>query len=281
MTSGARQTDMGSVAPMGIGNVSERRMQPPQVGVSIVVLALDPDAEHGRLWMPLVRRIRQPFLGGWALPGGAIRADTSLAQSAYEALESTTDLHPSYLEQLHTFGDPGRSRGGLPMISVVYWAMVDSAQAKDFIEADNVRWFPEGDLGGLDLAFDHRQIIAYALERLRTRIEYPDIASHLIGETFTLRQLHSVYEAVTGSVLDLPNFRRKMLASGEIEPTGDKRREGRQRPAMLYRYVPDAGNHDAYALSGRQLARLDARVRLNARDGRSSFDAMSSLTTTD
>ena len=100
---------------MIMGNVSERRKQPPQVGVSVVILALGPAShgtqEHARtsagstLWIPLVRRVRQPFLGQWALPGGGLRADHSLEQSAYVALESTTSLHPRYLEQLYTFGD--------------------------------------------------------------------------------------------------------------------------------------------------------------------------------
>lgn len=257
---------------MGL-NVSERMQQPPQVGVSVVVLALDPDSEHGRLWLPLVKRVRQPFLGSWALPGGGIRADRTLAQSAYEALESITDLHPSYLEQLHAFGGPDRSSGGLPMVSIVYWALVPQAEAGDFLEADNVRWFPEADLASLDLAFDHREIIAYALDRLRTCIEYPEIASRLIGPTFTLRQLHGVYEAITGSVLDLPNFRRKMLGSGEIEATGDTLREGRHRPAALYRYVPRGTAASAYAISGERLAALDARVRSAGASHDASADA--------
>ena len=211
---------------MGFGNVSERRSAPPQVGVSVVILALGPEGDtgnsaadsgnaansaHSRLWLPLVKRVRQPFLGCWALPGGDLRSDRSLEQSAYAALESTTDLHPRYLEQLYTFGGPTRSHGGLPMVSVVYWALV---------------------------AFDHRQIIDYALLRLRSKIEYSDVATRLLGPTFTLRQLHGVYEAIGGEPLDLANFRRKMLASGDLEDTGEKMREGRQRPATVYRYIP-------------------------------------------
>ncbi|PLS30621.1 NUDIX hydrolase [Bifidobacterium margollesii] len=227
---------------MNMGNVSERRAQPPAIGVSVVILALGPaSAEHptsanSTLWIPLVRRIRQPFLGDWALPGGGLRADHSLEQAAYAALESTTDLHPRYLEQLYTFGDPSRSHGGLPMVSIVYWALVGQAETKDFAEADNVRWFPENDLPAL--AFDHRTIIDYALWRLRTKIEYPDVATKLVGDEFTLAQLHGVYEAITGQPIDLANFRRKMLASGQLEPTGRKRREGRHRPAATYRYAP-------------------------------------------
>lgn len=257
---------------MGFGNVSERRSAPPQVGVSVVILTLGPQSDgirdaadsghasgdgisgasarpaargasaaHSRLWLPLVRRVRQPFLGFWALPGGDLRADRSLEQSAYSALESTTSLHPRYLEQLYTFGDPARSRGGLPMVSIVYWALVEQREAADFEDGDNVRWFPEDDLP--PLAFDHREIIDYALARLRSKIEYSDVATRLLGPTFTLRQLHGVYEAIAGQSLDLANFRRKMLASGDLEDTGEKVREGRQRPAAVYRYVPpDPGN---------------------------------------
>lgn len=239
---------------MGFGNVSERRSAPPQVGVSVVILALGPDemseddaarpestdtgaeSSHSRLWLPLVKRIRQPFLGSWALPGGDLRSDRSLEQSAYAALESTTALHPRYLEQLYTFGDPARSHGGLPMVSVVYWALVGQSEAAHFEDGDNVRWFPEDELP--PLAFDHREIIDYALLRLRSKIEYSDVATRLLGPTFTLRQLHGVYEAIAGESLDLANFRRKMLSSGDLKDTGEKMREGRQRPAAVYRYIP-------------------------------------------
>jgi ADP-ribose pyrophosphatase YjhB (NUDIX family) len=234
---------------MGFGNVSERRSAPPQVGVSVVILALGPQdgtgadiaTAHCRLWLPLVRRVRQPFLGCWALPGGGLRADHSLEQSAYAALESTTALHPRYLEQLYTFGDPARSRGGLRMVSIVYWALVGQGETADFEYGDNVRWFPEDELP--PLAFDHREIIDYALLRLRSKIEYSDVATRLLGPTFTLRQLHGVYEAIADQNIDLANFRRKMLSSGDLEDTGDKVREGRQRPAAVYRYVPKHPDH--------------------------------------
>ena len=186
---------------MGIGNVSERRLAQPSIGISVVILALGPHGDSAangssRLWLPLVRRVRQPFMGSWALPGGDLRVGHSLEESAFKALESTTELHPKYLEQLYTFGDPSRSSGGLPMVSIVYWALVGEAETKDFAEKDNVKWFPVDDLP--DLAFDHRRIIDYALWRSRSKFEYPDIATKLVGEEFTLSQLHDVYAAGTG-----------------------------------------------------------------------------------
>ncbi len=75
-----------------------------------------------------------------------------MEQSAYAALESTTSLHPKYLEQLYTFGDPARSHGGLPMVSIVYWALVGEADGRiDFAGGDNVKWFPVNHLPELAL----------------------------------------------------------------------------------------------------------------------------------
>ena len=237
-------------------NVSERRELPPHVGVSVVILSLglsntkrtstqqegtqSADSPRRSLWIPLVQRVRQPYLGDWALPGGQLRAGRSLEQSAYQALESTTQLRPDYLEQLYTFGDPERSRGGLPMVSIVYWALVSGLGPCDFESTDpHVAWFPVHNLP--TLAFDHRLIIDYALQRLRIRASSPQIATRLIGQRFTLAQLHEVVEAITDQSINLANFRRKMLASGQLEDTGEKIRFGRQRPASLYRYRK-AGN---------------------------------------
>lgn len=117
------------------------------------------------------------------------------------------------------------------MVSIVYWALVGEADGRiDFAGGDNVKWFPVNHLP--ELAFDHRTIVEYAMNRLRGKIESPDIATRLVGERFTLSQLHDVYEAIAGQRIDLANFRRKMLASGLLEDTGEKLRSavtGRRR----------------------------------------------------
>ena len=248
---------------MNRGNVAERRAGPPDVGVCVVMLSLGPhaqtsigfpdhtgretsddlgsgdhDLERAEFWVPLVQRVRQPHLGKWALPGGDLKAYQSLEQSAYRAVASTTDLNPRYLEQLYAFGDPDRSRGGLPMVSIVYWALVGSVDANSLRDDEHVAWFPEHRLP--DLAFDHRTIIDYTLQRLRTAVEYPYVATALVGSIFTLSQLRGVYEAVLKTSIDPANFRRRMLASRQLEDTGQVQRSGRQRPAALYRYADAA-----------------------------------------
>ncbi|KFI65599.1 NUDIX hydrolase [Bifidobacterium cuniculi] len=258
------------------GNVSERRTAQPDLGVTSVILALDPSTgERGRLWLPLVRRVNEPFRGRWALPGGPVRADRSLEHCAMESLADTTDLRPAYLEQLYTFGGPTRSAGAVPMVSICYWALVGQTDVSALQPRDNVHWFPEDELP--DLAFDHARIVRYALWRLRHRMDTPDVVRQLVGEPFTLGQLHRVTEAVLGASVDLANFRRKSLASGRLEDTGQLLREGVRRPAALYRF---RAQDDRHAVSGGLPHGWDISESMPlTEDGPDSDDALAALTT--
>ncbi|CEA08519.1 bifunctional nicotinamide mononucleotide adenylyltransferase/ADP-ribose pyrophosphatase [Arthrobacter saudimassiliensis] len=217
-------------------NVSEREQQPPSLALSTVIFALRPDPRTGRssLWLPLVRRIRQPYRDRWALPGGPLLARESLAEAAARNLAETTGLAPRYLEQLYAFGGPERSPAPR-VVSIVYWALVQPDEAALAREEENVRWFEAGSPG--ELSFDHNDIVAYALWRLRNKMEYASIAYAFLGEKFTLAQLREVYEAVLGRELDPANFRRQLRSASDIEPTDEYLQGGRHRPPRLYRYT--------------------------------------------
>ena len=98
----------------------------------------------------------------------------------------------------------------------------------------NVAWFSADALP--ELAFDHAEIIAYALERLRSKTEYASVAHRFLGETFTLGRLRAVHEAVRGEAVDPANFRRQALAQGTLIDTGELETGTRHRPARLYRF---------------------------------------------
>jgi 8-oxo-dGTP diphosphatase len=211
-----------------------------RLAVSTVIFALSPETdgdgvERPSLRVPLVRRLREPGLGRWALPGGWLPVHESLDAAAGRTLAETTGLSPRYLEQLYTFGDPDRSSGER-VVSVVYWALVHSDEVERAVSDENVRWFDEDDLP--DLAFDHAAIIDYALRRLRTKLEYSGIAHALLGETFTMAELRGVHEAVLRKRLDPANFRRTMEASGTLVDTGRRLAGTRHRPPALYRFDP-------------------------------------------
>jgi 8-oxo-dGTP diphosphatase len=216
-------------------DASQREGQGISLAVSTVIFALRPHAETGlsTVWIPLVRRIRDPFDRSWALPGGWVRAEESLSDAAARNLLETTSLSPTYLEQLYAFGDVDRSPGRRA-VSIVYWALVRQDEAERAAEGENVRWFPADELP--TLAFDHNVIVEYALWRLRTKMEYSRIARAFLGETFTLSELRLVHEAVLQRQLDPANFRRQVEASKTLVPTDAVVSGGRHRPPRLFRY---------------------------------------------
>jgi len=113
----------------------------------------------------LIQRGHPPFEGQWALPGGFVEPEEPLEAAARRELEEETSLHPPFLKQLATFGNPGRDPRGWT-VSVVFWAWVDqplpAAQAGD--DAAQAAWWPLTALP--PLAFDHAEILQTALEKI-------------------------------------------------------------------------------------------------------------------
>lgn len=215
----------------------------PALAISTVIFALKPSTTSGRptLWLPLVRRIREPYRDLWALPGGPIGLDESLVDAARRNLQETTALAPSYLEQLYAFGTLDRSPAER-VVSIVYWALLEAEKAEQARETANVQWFRADKLD--TLAFDHNRIVQYALWRLRNKMEYGSIAYYLLGDRFTLAQLREVYEAVLDKRVDPANFRRQLSATPAIEATDEYLQGGRHRPPRLYRYNKDKAAAD-------------------------------------
>jgi 8-oxo-dGTP diphosphatase len=205
----------------------------PAVTVDIVIFTL----RDNRLQALLVQRARPPFEGQYALPGGFVEMDESLEAAALRELAEETGVQGAYLEQLYTYGDVGRDPRGRT-VSVAYFALIPSdAPLHSGSDARQARWAPIDALPAL--AFDHDQIVAYALRRLRYKLEYTAACFELLPEVFSLTELQHTYEIILGENIDKRNFRRRILATGVIEPTA-QRRSGDGRPAQLYRYRPNA-----------------------------------------
>lgn len=222
-----------------------------RVAVSTVIFSLRRDADgRASVVLPLVTRTRDPHQGQWALPGGWLDITESLDAAAARTLAETTGLAPSYLEQLYAFGAVDRSP--TRVISIVYWALVredESRSASPDHDQENVAWFDTSALP--DLAFDHNEIVEYALWRLRNKVGYSRVAHGLLADEFTLAELREVYEAILGRRLDPANFRRQVENAGNLVPT-DSFRTGSHRPARLYRYNQDAELAERGPLTVRQ-----------------------------
>lgn len=208
-----------------------------ELAVSTVVFALRPHHTNGArtLWLPLVRRIREPYEGRWALPGGPLQPGEDLAASARRTLEQTTGLTSGYLEQLYSFG--ARDRSPQRVVSIVYWALVRSDEAARAVDGENVEWFVADEIPRL--AFDHNTIVEYGLNRLRAKITYSPIARFFLSPEFTLAELREVHEAVIRKRIDPANFRRQTLGTKTLVPTGTQLTGTSHRPPALYRFQID------------------------------------------
>lgn len=202
----------------------------PALTVDCVVFGF----ENQALQLLLIRRGIEPFLGDWALPGGFVHMHEDLETAARRELLEETGVRDLFLEQLYTFGAPGRDPRGR-VVSVAYVALVkpDEHPATGDTDAAEARWFPADAIPSL--AFDHASIVETALERLRGKIRWQPVGFELLPDKFTLTELQSLYEAILGRPLDKRNFRKKLLQFDFVVAL-DEFRAGRNRPARLHRF---------------------------------------------
>ena len=202
----------------------------PAVTTDIVIFTI----RDNQLKLLQIMRGGEPYKGHWALPGGFVQLDESLEEGARRELAEETGISGVYLEQLYTYGaverDP-RER----VITVAYYALIasDKIVLQAATDAEAVGWFSMDELPSL--AFDHKNIVADAHQRLVAKLDYSTIAFQFMSNVFTLSELQNVYEIILREEMDRRNFRKWVLALDQIEETGDERRVGAHRPAKLYR----------------------------------------------
>lgn len=217
-------------------NYDAARYERPSVTADVVVFTI----LDGELKILLVKRKNWPYQEMWAIPGGFVEIDERLEEAAYRELREETGVcgEDVYLEQLYTFGDPDRDPRAR-VITIAYFALVsaDKLQLRAASDAADVDWFSA--YSPPSLAFDHAEILKYAITRLRYKLEYTALGFQLLPERFTLRELQQAYEMVLGEELDKGNFRSKLRKTQVVEPTDGYQKTG-GRPARLYRFRDDA-----------------------------------------
>jgi 8-oxo-dGTP diphosphatase len=230
----------------------------PALAVDCVVFGTHLSNPAHPLKVLCVARADDPFQGEWALPGGHVHTKDdpkdqgeSLEEAARRELQEETGLKISYLEQLYTFGDPGRDPRGR-IVSVAYFALVRTAdyEVEAGSDAADARWMDADSLRDYPLsAFDHDRIFRTALSRLQMKIRYTPIGFNLLPAKFTLPQLRGLYEAILMRKLDGPNFRKKILAMGILAEVGTEKPGSKPGPvAKLYRF--DKRAYDKAVASG-------------------------------
>jgi 8-oxo-dGTP diphosphatase len=201
------------------------------VTVDLVIFTVNDNV----LKVMLVKRAESPFVDCWSIPGGFLKAGESLEGAALRVLKEKTAVENVYVEQLYTFGGPDRDPRAR-VITVTYFALIPW---KNLIQPESTKvtdlmWTPVDHLP--KLAFDHREIIRYGIQRLRAKAGYSNIAYGLMPGQFSLSELQKIYEIILNQKLDKRNFRKKMLATGLLQETGEKIAMGAHRPARLYKF---------------------------------------------
>jgi 8-oxo-dGTP diphosphatase len=209
-----------------------------KVGVDNVIFSVD--LTLNRLLVLLIERSENPYAGAWSLPGTLVRQGESLEAAADRILIEKITVANLYLEQLYSFGGPGRdpreakSSYGERYLSVSYFALVRWEAA-----ATGGTWHPVTNLPAL--AFDHQEIVSYGMRRLRSKLEYSPIAFEVLPTEFTLHEVYQLYTTVLGAGFsDYSNFRNRLLKLGFLTETDQKVSRGSGRPASLYRFDPVA-----------------------------------------
>ncbi len=201
------------------------------VAVDTVLFAIN----DGRLQTYLVELRRGPGRGRWAFPGGLVRVGELLDDAARRELHDSTGLGGAYLEQLFTFGDPSRDPR-THVVSVAYMALIPEAQSvgPPCDKYATGKWYEVTRLP--QLAYDHSLMAAYAVKRLKSKLEYTNIAYALLPREFTFAEFEELYSIILGRPLDRRNFRRSILAMGILKRLPHTRR-GPHRPAALYSFA--------------------------------------------
>ena len=207
---------------------------PPTLTVDAVIFQLVDNILH----VCLIKRAHEPFAGQWALPGGYSPEGETTIQALERVVEYKSGINVindlSYIEQLYTFDTVARDPRG-HAVSVTYMGA-----GRDLVPTSDdgsAAFFPVDNLP--EIAYDHKDIIQYAHERLISKLTYTNAVYAFLPPRFSLAELQTAYEAIFGHELDKRNFRKKFLSLGLTEETEEMRREGAHRPARLHRFTSD------------------------------------------
>ena len=210
--------------------------QPPCATVDTVILTI----KNNQLQVLIIKRKHEPFKHMWSLVGGIVdvKHDQSLEDTAQRKLLEKTNITAPYLEQYQTIGNAHRDPRGFST-STIYFALIhaDSLELHPGKGALEIKWSSIKDNHIQEpLAFDHAEILAGCLERIRSKVMYTTLPVYLLPKTFTLSELQQTYEIIMDKKIERKSFHRRMLGANLLQKTGENKYSGR-RPAAMYELI--------------------------------------------
>lgn len=198
----------------------------------------------------LIKRAFEPFINYLALPGGFIQKDETTEQAVLRKLKDETSIDLDYLEQLYTFSDVERDPRER-IVTVAYYGLIAPVKTEMVTNkhASSVDWYNIDNIGMLDIAFDHKKIINYAVERLRNKIKYEPIGFELLDKYFTMTELWMLYRTILDEDIDRGNFIKKIKKFNLLKEAPFKdSKGGKGRKAQLFEF--DVENYELLKRDG-------------------------------
>lgn len=167
------------------------------------------------------------YQGLKCIPGGLIMLKESAEETMKRIAKEKTplDFKDIYVEQLYTFSNINRDKRSR-VVSCAYLALYNGNVCEGFVPVRKLK----------KLAYDHNEIVSVGVERLKSKLDYTTVVKKLLFDTFTYSELQKAYEIILGKEIDKRNFRKKFDSLEVLVDTGKKRKEGRMRPAAVYRF---------------------------------------------
>jgi len=212
-------------------NLSNKDMRFAVLAVDVVCLKII----KGKLCVLLKKTADDsPFIGMWALVGGMVRVKETVEDAAERLLANKVDIHNATVRQLHVFSGIDRDPRGRT-VSVAFLS-VKFENGEDENEELETKWVEVTKVG--KLGYDHNEILDVARKQLRQYIldsvHDTFYIQSLAPKEFTLSELQTIYETAIAESVDKRNFRRQFLTADLLEATGEKKSDGKMRPAKLY-----------------------------------------------
>ncbi len=220
----------------------------PRVPITVdcVIFGFD----ENELKVLLIRSDIEMYKGKWSLLGDfAIDDDEDLDEAAYRILKERTGMNDVYLDQVRTFGNPGRHPGGR-VLTVAYCSLLNIQHHELKIHANELHWHSVSSIK--EMAFDHKEILDYCYTWLQKRIQEHPLGFNLLPDKFSLRELQNLYEAILGVSLDRRNFRKKFASMDLLIDTGEMEEDVPHRPGKLYKF-----NFEKYEKAKRKWVGID------------------------
>lgn len=190
--------------------------------------------DKGKLKILLVKRKNNPYQGHWALTGGALYNDEDLEDGLNREIYEKTGLEHIEVKLANVFGKKNRSPV-MRMVAVTYIGIIDASKveiAKSTLKTSNAEWFSIDEVP--HLAYDHNEIIADAIKKLKEEILKTDLLKVFFPNGFILPELQKVYESILEKKLDRRNFRKKILNMDMIIPTEEEKIFEGKKKAKIY-----------------------------------------------